>query len=147
MRMTEFRSGADIAAPASHVWPILADVENWPQWAESFERIERLGNDVPLGVGARVTIKQPRLPAGEWTITEWKPGRSFKWEMRKTGLVTTGDHWLDDRGDACRFEQSLRFEGPVGKMAAFFSRSLIRRYMALEAEGLKAISESTYAAR
>lgn len=141
--MTEFRSGAEIAAPAAHVWPILADVENWPQWAESFTRIARFDSG-PLDVGARVTIKQPRLPEGEWTITEWEPGRSFKWTMRRAGLAATGDHWLEEKADGCAFEQSLLFEGVIGSIAARLSRSLIRRYMAMEANGLKTISERTH---
>ncbi len=143
--MIEYRSQSTIAAPVSHAWPILADVENWPRWAESFASIVRL-DDAPLDAGARVRIKQPKLPAGNWTITDWRPKENFSWVSRGPGIVTTGDHTLVRDGESCVFRQQLAFEGMAGAIAARIWRRLITRYMELEAVGLKRKAEETYRA-
>ncbi len=143
--MIEYRSQSMIAAPVSHVWPILADVENWPRWAESFTSIERL-DDAPFDAGVRVRIKQPKLPAGNWTITDWRPEDNFSWLSRGPAIVTTGDHTLAPEGEGCVFRQRLAFEGLAGEIAARVWRGLITRYMELEAVGIKRKAEETYRA-
>lgn len=139
--MKEYTSEILINAPRALVWPILADVENWPVWAHSFSSMRRVDQG-RLGVGSRVVIKQPKLPAGRWTITEWNREQSFKWMSKRFLFVATGDHVLIDYGEHCLFMQSLRFQGVVGELAAHSGRALITAYMALEAQGLKRFSEA-----
>jgi Polyketide cyclase / dehydrase and lipid transport len=129
-----------IEAPISRVWPILADVENWPNWADSFETITKL-SDCQTGLGTKVTIKQPKLSPNQWTITEWVEGGSFKWVSRQFGLTVTGDHILRDHGNQCSFYQELRFEGLLSGLTASFAGALITDYMTREAAGLKRASE------
>ena len=138
--MTLFETEIAIAAPAAQVWPILADVEQWPDWATSFASVTRL-DDRPLGIGSRVRIKQPKLTAGEWTITDWQPGKNFTWEMRRAGVRVTGEHILIAEKNHCSFRQRLRFGGLLGMLSALMGRSLIKDYMAIEARGLKARCE------
>jgi Polyketide cyclase / dehydrase and lipid transport len=134
--MKLFSSKILIEAPAASVWPVLADVENWPRWAETFTWIKKL-EEGACGIGTRVNIKQPKLSAGNWTITEWYPGRSFKWVSRKLALTVTGDHILVSEGECCIFHQSLMFEGLLSNVTGALGGSLIKNYMACEAEGLK----------
>jgi hypothetical protein len=141
----EFRSSVRIAAPIGVVWPILADVRRWPAWAETFELVEPQ-TDEPLGPGAIVLIRQPRLPPGYWTVTDWRPFESFAWATRRPGVVVTAHHELLAQESGCIFAQRLRFRGPLGILVAAFGRKLIRAYMRTEAAGLKLTSEAAVSA-
>lgn len=129
-----------IDAPADVVWPILADVEGWPDWAYTFTRITIL-TDTQAGLGDVVTIKQPKLPAGTWIISEWVPGKSFAWVLRCPAMKATANHVLTSMGNQCLFRQTMDFEGPLGWLSARRGRTLIRDYMAIEAQGLKRAAE------
>jgi hypothetical protein len=50
-------------------------------------------------------------------------------------------------GDRTVAEQAIRPSGPIGRLAALVWRSLTRRYLAIEAAGLKQRSEQIAAAR
>ena len=141
--MTVFETEIAIAAPAAQVWPILADVEQWPDWAASFASVTRL-DDKRLGIGSRVRIKQPKLSSGEWIITDWQPGKNFTWEMRRAGVSVTGEHILIADENHCSFRQRLRFGGLLGRLSALMGRSLIKDYMAIEAKGLQARCELAF---
>ena len=86
MHHTETRT---VAASAEDVWRILADVERWPTWTRSMTSIEL---DGPFAVGATARVKQPRLPAVTWEVTELHPGRSFTWQNESVGLHSVGEH-------------------------------------------------------
>src|SRR5262249_48426335 len=80
-------SSVEIDAPATTVWDIFADVERWPEWTASVERIVAL--DGPgIEVGKRFEIKQPQLPKLVWEVTEVQPGRSWSWHQRRPGATT-----------------------------------------------------------
>ena len=77
-------SSIEIDAPAAIVWDVFADVERWPEWTASVERVVAL--DGPgIEVGQRFEIKQPRLPKLVWEVTEVDPGRSWTWRQRSPG--------------------------------------------------------------
>jgi uncharacterized membrane protein len=82
-----------IDAPADDVWAVLADVERWPEWTASMQKVERQGGG-DLAVGTTVRIKQPRLPATTWHVTDVEPGRSFSWADSSPGVTTFADHRL-----------------------------------------------------
>jgi uncharacterized membrane protein len=138
--MRTFSSKISINASSTKVWITLADIENWPNWAETFSVVKKL-NDQETGVGSQVLIKQPKLAPGNWEITEWVPGQSFKWVSSKFALTITGDHVLSDHGDHCTFFQELRFEGALSRLTAALGGTLIQNYMAGEAEGLRRFCE------
>ena len=46
-----------------------------------------LGDGGPLAVGAKARIKQPRMFARVWEVTEFEPERSFTWQS-VTGMLT-----------------------------------------------------------
>jgi hypothetical protein len=141
--MRHFKSSVLIEAPVTSVWPILADIERWPTWADSFSVVQKLDNG-ETGIGTKVRIKQPKLSAGDWEIIEWVDGRSFKWVSSRFGLTVTGDHILLDEGPQCMFHQSLKFEGLLSFPTATLGKNLIEPYMASEAIGLKRIAEQSF---
>ena len=138
--MAEFHNKIEIATNQSQIWNILIDFEKWPKWSDSFSSLQRL-DDGPVGVGSRIRIKQPRLVPGNWTITEWNPENNFAWISKGGGATSLANHWIETDGDVCTFHQSMKISGFIGRPTAFLLRAIIRRYMDMEATGLKNRSE------
>ena len=76
-----------------------------------------------------------------WEVTKWEPGRSWTWVATGPGARTEASHVLTASGRGTVAEQSIVSSGPLGRLVAFLYRSLTRRYLAIEAEGLKQRSE------
>jgi hypothetical protein len=104
-------------------------------------RVELLDGD-ELALGHRVRIDQPKLPTVVWTVTELTPGRSWTWENRAPGSVATAVHELRDADGGTRADQTLRQEGVVGALVGRLVARLSRRYLAMEAAGLRRAAES-----
>jgi uncharacterized protein YndB with AHSA1/START domain len=130
----------DVAAPPERVWDVLADVEHWPEWTPSVERITLLESR-PLGVGSRARVEQPKLRPAVLEITRCEPGRGFTWGSRSATLLFVGDHAIDPTPTGCRVTLSVRFGGLFGWLAGMVAGGLTRRYISLEANGLKQRSE------
>jgi uncharacterized membrane protein len=135
----------DIAAPAATVWGVIADVERWPTWTDSIDRVDVTSGRSPgegLGVGATARVKQPRMPEVTWTVTEWVPGRSFTWASSGPGLRTEGVHAVEPTGPGTsRVTLAIHERGPLdGLMRVLLGRTF-RRYVAMEAAGLTRRSE------
>jgi uncharacterized membrane protein len=136
-----FETSADIDASADVVWAIWSEVERWPEWTASVTRAERL-DDGPLRVGSRVRIKQPRLPAVVWRVTKLDEGRSWTWVARGVGFSTEGGHRVEPSGDGrVRATASVDLGGPAAPFFGRLSAGITRRYIAIEAAGLKARCE------
>jgi len=131
----------EIEAPAASVWDVFADVERWPDWTASMERVVAL--DGPgIDVGKRFEIKQPRLPTVVWEVTAVEPGASWTWRQRSPGATTLASHEVVAQdGGRTLVRQRIDQRGPVGVAAGLLMRRLTKRYLELEARGLKAHSE------
>ena len=138
------RASITIDAPIDVVWSVFTDVERWPTWASSFTSVELI--DGPMRLGAKARIRQPRLPTVVWQVTKWEPGRSWTWTAMSPGARTEASHVLTRAGNGTLAEQSITPSGPIGRLAAFVLRSLTRRYLAIEAAGLKQRCEQVAAA-
>jgi uncharacterized membrane protein len=134
-------SSVEIAAPAAAVWAVYADVERWPEWTASMTRVEAL--DGPeLAVGKRYAIKQPRLPRLVWTVSRLEDGTGWTWQQGRPGGVTLAVHEVVAVSpERTLVRQRIDQRGPVGALVGVLMRGLTRRYLALEAEGLKARCE------
>ena len=133
-----------IDAPIEVVWSVFTDVERWPTWASSFTSVELI--DGPMRLGGKARIRQPGLPTVVWQVTQWDPGRSWTWTATSPGARTDASHVLTRAGSGTVAEQSIVASGPIGRLAAFVWRSLTRRYLAIEAAGLKQRCEQIAAA-
>lgn len=131
----EFRSSRHVDAPPERVWEVMVDVARWPEWSPTVTSAERL-DDGPLGVGSRVTLRQPRLGKATWTVTEVVAGRGFTWEARAPGLRSVATHEVVAEGDGSRVRLAVTQLGPMGAVAATVWRGLTQRYVDLEAESL-----------
>ena len=131
----------DIAAVPVRVWEVLRDVESWSQWTATVTSVRRLG-ECPLRVGSRARISQPRLPETEYLVTELDPGRSFTWVATGPGVLTTARHEVEPLPEgASRLRLSVSQSGVLGSVMGRFYRGLTERYLANEANGLKARCE------
>ena len=139
------RASITIDAPIEVVWSVFTDVERWPTWASSFTSVELI--DGPMRLGAKARIRQPKLPVVVWEVTKWEPGRSWTWTAMSPGARTEASHVLTRSGAGTLAEQAITPSGPLGRLAAFLLRSLTRRYLAIEAAGLKQRSEEVAASR
>ena len=133
-------SSIEIDAPPTVVWDVFTEVERWPEWTASVERIVPL--DGPnLEVGNRFEIKQPRMPNLVWEVTEVVPGASWTWRQRSPGGVTLAVHEVVPAGERTLVRQRIDQRGPVGEAVGMVMRRLTRRYLDLEAQGLKGAVE------
>ena len=132
-----------IKAPPEHVWTVLSDVERWPEWTASVTRVTYTAGE-RLAVDNRVRIKQPGLPALQWEVTEVTPLQSFTWQARSGGVVTRATHQLrPGRAGGVTVRLGLQQSGPLAGLIGLLTARRTRRYVRMEAEGLKRRCEAT----
>lgn len=129
-----------VAAPPERVWEVLVDVENWPRWTPSVTSATAV-DEGPLRIGSRVRIKQPRLPATTWTVTELSPGESFTWIAAGPGFRTTASHRLRREEAGSVVTLMIDQDGLLGRLIGRVTVGLTNRYLTMEGNGLKSQSE------
>jgi hypothetical protein len=142
----KYHTSATTTAEPSRVWAVLADVERWPDWIDSYEQVRR-SEAGDLALGDSVHIKQKGLAAGDWTVTELDEGRSFAWESRQPGVRIVGRHVVEARavgGSRLTLELELTgwLSGPVSALLGKKSRA----YVDLECARLIAVAAEPTAA-
>jgi uncharacterized membrane protein len=133
----DIKRAIEIAAPAEKVWAVMTDVERWPEWTPSVTDVERLDAG-PFGIGSRARIRQPRLPAAVWTVTDAEMGRHFEWRNATPGLKTVASHRIEPQAaNDCRVTLTLGWMGLLAPLVRLALGRLSSRYVEMEAEGLK----------
>ena len=121
---------------------MATDAKRWPSWTSSVTSVELLDRG-PLRVGSRAKVRQPKLPDAVWQVTTLEPGRSFTWQARGPGVLTTGTHGVTAlTDDSCRVTAILEQAGPLGPILGLITRRLTNRYLDTEVRGLKAYCEA-----
>src|SRR5215204_634704 len=139
--MRKFNISIDIAAPPERVWQVMSDVESWHEWTASVTSVKRITAG-PFAVGTRVVIKQPKFPAAFWKVIELKPGSSFTWESVAPGFRAVGQHSVEPTPTGSRATLVLDYEGLFGGLMGALTGGITQQYVTMEANGLKARSES-----
>ncbi len=131
----------EIAAPPQLVWDVFTDVEHWPDWTSSVTSL--VGLDAPaLAVGRRFAIKQPGMSKLVWTVTEIEPGSSWTWVQRSPGVLVSARHdVIAQPGGRTLVRQQLDQRGVLGALVGRLMVKKTKRFLELEAQGLKARSE------
>lgn len=136
-----YSTSIDINAPAERVYDVMTDIDRWHEWTPSISNIRRL-DGAAFEPGKRVMIRQPKLPPAMWTISKIEPGRRFEWVNKAPGLRVTGHHAVEPMANASRATLALSYEGVFGGLLARLTEGITRRYIAMEAAGLKARAEN-----
>ncbi|MGS2614463.1 SRPBCC family protein [Micromonospora sp. LZ34] len=132
-----FTAGTEVAAEAGLVWAVLVDVERWPEWTASVRRARRL-EPGPLAVGATVRLEQPKLRPAVWRVTELTEGLSFTWVSTAPGVRSRAEHRLVPLpGGRTGLELTVQQSGPLAWPVGWLYGDLTRRYLRLEADGLR----------
>jgi uncharacterized membrane protein len=126
----------EIGGPPDLVWPVLIDVERWPEWTASGTGVERLDR-VPFGKGSRVRIRQPRLRTMVWQVSEFQPGKLFIWQARSVGISVIGCHEIRARKDGSTVTLRVDQRGWLSPILKPFFAPLTQKYVDMEASGLK----------
>jgi uncharacterized membrane protein len=131
----------EIDAPPQLVWDVFSEVEHWPDWTASVTSL--VGRDGPaLAVGKRFAIKQPGMSKLVWKVTEIDPGSSWTWVQRSPGVLVSARHdVVAQPGGRTLVRQQLEQRGALGALVGRMMAKKTRRFLELEAQGLKARSE------
>lgn len=142
MMMKDFSVSVQVAASPDRVWQVMSDIERWHEWTPTVISITRKDAG-PLRVGAVAHIRQPKLPPTDWTVTSLDQGRGFEWRAKSPGVKVTARHSVEPHiGGGTRATLSIQFNGVLGGVIGRLTSGLNRRYLALEAEGLKRRAEA-----
>lgn len=118
-----------------------------PRRRRTLARVDPLG---PIGRAPRPqpcrrppqTHSTADVPQRRWTLSGVEPGVSFNWRSRRLGADATGRHAVNDNDDGSTTAVlALSQTGLIGTLVALVSRRITKRYVALEAAGLKERSE------
>ena len=130
----------EISAAPSAVWAALTDVTAWPTFVPSVSAVEPLDAG-PLEVGARYKLGQPKLPVNIWTVTELVEGHSFVWETKSPGLRVAASHEITANANGSTLRLAVDQTGLLAVTMGLFTRSMTRRYLAMEADAMKQRAE------
>jgi ligand-binding SRPBCC domain-containing protein len=139
----KFETTVEIDAPLERVWRTLVDVDRWPELTESIDEVKWL-DGMEVAKGNRIRIKQPGLPAGVWEVTEFEPTASFAWQTVSPGVTTVATHAISEAGAgrvAVTF--GIRQSGPLAPLVGLIAGSRTRRYVNMEAAGIKQRAEAS----
>lgn len=119
-----------VAAAPLQVWAVLADIASWPSWSPTFlsvrtEEPHEPPREANLGAtGSEVEtlqpayrVEQPPLPQALWTVTSWRPERSFSWQTRGTSSVLRAEFTVTGQVGTTNVTYDLRWSGPTAWMA------------------------------
>jgi uncharacterized membrane protein len=137
-----FEQSIDIDARQQRVWDVLGDLEAWPQRIETVDVVELL-TPAPVGKGSRVRLKQPKLPEGTWEVTVWDAPSYFEFRQKSGGVTNVAGHRVEALEEGrSRLTLTLDMRGLLVPVVALFYKGLTRRYMTVEAQGMKRAAES-----
>jgi uncharacterized membrane protein len=125
-----------IDAPADLVWRTVRDVAKWSEWTPTITEI-RVHGGGELTQGSVATVRQPKQPAREWTVTELVDGQSFTWTSSGPGLRFSAGHIVRGEHGKTTVELTFSVAGPLAPVAGLLAGKAIRWAVDTEAASLK----------
>ena len=130
-----------IDATPDKVFAVLCDVERWPEWTSTMISVRRLDTG-PFMVGSTAEVRQPKLRAAVWQVTELDANRNFTWTTRSPGLRMKAGHLVEPHGTGSRVALSFEMSGLIAPLVSRLYGSLIDEYVVTESLGLKKRTEA-----
>jgi hypothetical protein len=133
-----------VAAPASAVWSVIADLEGWAAWNPLFPEAEGR-----LSIGALISLRRVLEGAGERhevRVVDWVPNAQIVWLRsiapfaRSLGYIEI--EALTERG--CILAAGELYQGMIGHMIGQNVRRKLRRGFEALCEAAKAQAEATW---
>jgi len=135
--MPTYETTIMISSNAEKVWELLSNVAVWHTWLPTITSVKPLDGD-PLKVGSRFAIVQPKLQPATWTATLVDAPRQFIWESRVPGVVTVGDHIIEEtQPGQVKVTLKITFSGFLSGLIGWLYGSLTKNYLEQEAKTLK----------
>lgn len=125
-----------VDAPADLVWHTVQDVTKWSEWTPTVTEV-RVHGGGELKLGSVATIRQPKQPPREWTVTELTEGRSFTWTSSGLGLRFAAEHTVTSGDGGTTVELTFSMAGPLAPLAKLVAGKVIREAVDTEAASLK----------
>jgi hypothetical protein len=135
--MFDFRYAVEIRVSPARIWPVLLDVEHWPEWTTSVTRAQRM--DIgPLTLGSRTRLWQPRLMSAVWCVTSLDHRTyNFTWASHAFGVKIIGRHQIVPVKGHSRVILTLSYTGLLGAILSRVYRDLTWDYLSREGNGLR----------
>jgi hypothetical protein len=127
------------AVSVDSAWQSLVRVTEWPQWTASMEQLEFLDGD--LHPGARVRVRQPGLRTTVYTVERWEPGVAFAWSANPSGMRVEATHELITDLYPLRMWLEIELSGGAAPLISLLLGRRMRRYVNLEADGLRRFAQ------
>ncbi|HEY8172692.1 MAG TPA: SRPBCC family protein [Dehalococcoidia bacterium] len=138
--MGKLEETVDIKTSPERVWSVLRDIERWPEWTPSVTNLQAL--DGGLSAGARVRIHQPGYRPAVWRVASLDEGRAFAWETSPLpGTRVLGTHTIEATAGGSRVTLGIYTSGPLAPLMDLLVLRAARRFVPLEADGLRRRSE------
>jgi hypothetical protein len=135
MRLVERIVGVD--ASLTDTWQTLIKAEDWPRWMPV-----RSVETNPPGKIDRNTSAVIRWNSGRpmsVVVTEFRPGRSFRWTGRVLGASVSYDHVATSVNGGSEILFILEVTGPTSRLVAGFLRRTYERVLDEAVPELRAI--------
>ena len=84
----------DLGLPVDTVWALLAQVEQWPEWAPHIRRA-RLDGEGTLGPESQGQFQFWPAGSGRVHMTTWEPPHLWTWRGRVVGLPIIYHHHFE----------------------------------------------------
>jgi uncharacterized protein YndB with AHSA1/START domain len=134
--MRTYETSVDISAPPAKVWAATIDIEAWPTWSATTDTVRRQEGG-PIRPGSTAIVIQPKLRPATWTVREAVRDESFVWDTTGPGYVVTARHEIRPCGDGSRLRLQVVLTGVLSPVVWVVTGGVVRRYLDLEAVGLK----------
>ncbi|BEP16458.1 hypothetical protein acdb102_47690 [Acidothermaceae bacterium B102] len=125
--MVSYELTTEIDAPAATVVEILHNMKGWVDWTRTVVEATPLGDGV-VRPGARVRVRQPKVPTSVWTVDRVDP-TTFEWNNLRLGLSTVATHTFADTPTGCSLTVTIRQSGPFAGIVGLLYGGTIRRFL------------------